>query len=152
MRVASVVGYQDSGKTTLIERLVPVLAADGPVATVKSIHHDVSVDSQGKDTHRHRTAGAETVVGVTPSRTFQITERGKDDGVSIEAILADLVDEGYAYALVEGFKEADLPAILVGEIEAEAVGGTVLARVSAPAETDLDALRDTVRGLPAWSA
>ena len=152
MRVASVVGYQDSGKTTLIERLVPVLAADGPVATVKSIHHDVAVDTQGKDTHRHRTAGAETVVGVTPSRTFQITERGKDDGVSIESVLADLAEEGYAYVLVEGFKESDLPAILVGEIEAAAVGGTVLARVSTPDAADLDALCETVRDLPEWTA
>lgn len=152
MRVASVVGYQDSGKTTLIERLVPVLAEDGPVATVKSIHHDVAVDTPGKDTHRHRTAGAATVVGLTPSRTFQITERGKDDGVSIISILADLSDEGYAFVLVEGFKEADLPSILVGDIEEGAVGGTVLARISTPAEADLDALHVTIRDVPEWTA
>lgn len=150
MRVVSVVGYQDSGKTTLIERLVPALAVDGPVATVKSIHHDVEIDRPGKDTYRHREAGADTVVGVAPSTTFQITARGKDDGVDVDAILTDLAHRAYSYVVVEGFKEARIPSILVGDIQPDAVGGTVLMRVSNPDEADIEALGQQIRGLDDW--
>ncbi len=79
LRAVCLAGPSDAGKTSLVEELVERLATDGRVATVKSIHHDIEIDTPGSDTHRHRTAGAETVVGITPTLTFDITTRGKRD-------------------------------------------------------------------------
>lgn len=121
-RVVCLAGPSDSGKTTLVERLVPRLADHGRVATVKSIHHDIEIDTPGADTHRHRTAGAETVVGVTPELTFDITARGKRDPPdrsdgdavlegeaddpelrALASTLQRLEERGYAFVVVEGF-------------------------------------------------
>lgn len=115
--VVCIVGPSDSGKTTLVEDLASRLECR--VATVKSIHHDVDVDTPGKDTYRHREAGAETVVGVTPERTFQITERGKRDAPDEPTVLAETVGrleaEGYDVVLVEGFHTTPYPKIVLGE-------------------------------------
>ncbi|MFA9415554.1 molybdopterin-guanine dinucleotide biosynthesis protein B [Natrinema sp. HArc-T2] len=142
LRAVCLVGSSDAGKTTLVERLVPRLAADGRVATIKSIHHDIEVDTPGTDTHRHRTAGAETVVGITPTTTFEVTTHGKrdppdsdgaalleSDDPEIQALsrtLERLARRGYDTVLVEGFSQSPLPTILVGDREATAVSGPVV--------------------------
>jgi molybdopterin-guanine dinucleotide biosynthesis adapter protein len=144
MRVVSLAGPSDSGKTTLVETLVPRLAEEGRVATVKSIHHDIEIDTPGADTHRHRTAGAETVVGVTPELTFDITARGKRNPAdepgaalfgtadpelrALSSTLRRLEHRGYDVVVVEGFSEAPLPTILVGDRDPEAVGGEIVGR------------------------
>lgn len=151
MRVVSVVGYQDVGKTTLVEELVPVLGEYGRVATVKSIHHDVDIDTPDTDTYRHREAGAETVVGLAPSLTFEVRRRGKADGVTVESKLIDLSEQGYDFVVVEGFKEANLPSIAVGDIESDAVGGTVVSRVAEGWRADIGVLVDDIRSLGEWS-
>ncbi|ELZ16553.1 molybdopterin-guanine dinucleotide biosynthesis protein B [Haloterrigena salina JCM 13891] len=161
-RVVCLAGPSDSGKTTLVERLVPRLADHGRVATVKSIHHDIEIDTPGADTHRHRTAGAETVVGVTPELTFDITTRGKrdppnrpDGDASLEGesddpelrALADTLERlearGYAFVVVEGFSAAPLATILVGDRDPSDVGGPVVGRGA----DDLEGLVETIRGL-----
>ncbi len=151
MRVVCVAGYSDSGKTTLVERLVPALGELGSVATVKSIHHDVEIDAPGKDTYRHREAGAETVVGVGPSMQFQITKRGKDDGVGVADVLDQLEAEHYDFVVVEGFKESSLPMVLVGDIEAEAVGGSIVYETREPREASIDSIVEAIRKLPEWA-
>jgi len=113
------VGPSDSGKTTFMESLVDELADDGRVGTVKSIHHDIEIDTPGKDTHRHRTAGADTVVGLTPTLSFQITPGGKQAADSelalLESTVDSLVDQGYDYVLIEGFHDSSYPKISLGE-------------------------------------
>ncbi|OAQ53792.1 hypothetical protein HTG_05880 [Natrinema mahii] len=160
LRVVCLAGPSDAGKTSLVERLVPRLAADGRVATVKSIHHDIEIDTPGTDTHRHRSAGAETVVGVTPELTFDITTRGKRDPPeptadeslletddpelrALSRTLERLADRGYDTVIVEGFAAAPLPTILVGDRDPEAVGGTVVGRGDDP----VDDLLETIRSL-----
>ena len=113
------VGPSDSGKTTFMESLVDELGSYGQVATIKSIHHDIEIDTPGKDTHRHRTAGADTVVGLTPSLSFQITPGGKGAADSETALLHStvdsLVDEGYDFILIEGFHDSPYPKIALGD-------------------------------------
>ncbi|RQH00008.1 molybdopterin-guanine dinucleotide biosynthesis protein B [Natrarchaeobius oligotrophus] len=174
MKVVSLAGPSDAGKTTLVEALVPRLTDRGRrVATVKSIHHAVEIDTPGTDTHRHRTAGAEAVVGVTPDVTFEITGRGKRDppdgesGVDPDSLrdpgfdgdadrrerralastLARLERRGYDVVLVEGFAAASLPTILVGDRDRSAVGGTVVAR----GDDDVDDLVETIEDLESRS-
>jgi len=119
MATVCLVGPSDSGKTTLVESLVDELGDYGRVATVKSIHHDIEIDTPGKDTYRHREAGADTVVGLTPSLAFQITPVGKRAADSETALLESTVDrltaEGYDFVLVEGFGDSAYPKIEVGQ-------------------------------------
>ncbi|MFC7045027.1 molybdopterin-guanine dinucleotide biosynthesis protein B [Halobacteriaceae archaeon GCM10025711] len=150
MRVLGVAGYSDSGKTTVIERLVPVLRERGRVATVKSIHHDVEMDDPGKDTHRHRTAGAHTVVGVTPSLTFRVDDGGKGtdpdaETAALDRVLGDLADADYV--LVEGFKQAAIPTLLVGDVPEDEVGGEVMGRVTVD-DLDVERVVALVEDLP----
>lgn len=152
--VVCVVGASDTGKTTLIEALVARLRTHGRVATVKSIHHDIEIDTPGKDTYRHREAGAKTVVGITPSRTFRITEEGKREGngeagtgtetgsetAILERTVDDLVSGGYEYVLVEGFHDAPYPKIDLGD--REGTTPPVVARAESAEGIDVDALVD----------
>lgn len=152
MTVLHVVGPSDSGKTTLVERLVERLGerGAGSVATVKAIHHDVEPDTPGRDTHRHRTAGADAVVGVTPSLTFRITRGGKgdDDVAALESILDGLERDGYDVAIVEGFTAATLPAVVLGVPDADRDSVDDHEQVIAAAETADDAdLESIVRFL-----
>lgn len=164
MRAVCLAGPSDSGKTTLVEELVPRLAEESRVATIKSIHHDIEIDTPGADTHRHRTAGAETVVGVTPELTFDITARGKRDPPdepddeffraedpelrALSRALTRLERRGYDVVVVEGFTEAPLPTILVGDRDPGAVGGEVVGR----GNEDLAGLVETVLGLEPLAA
>lgn len=159
LRIVCVAGPSDAGKTSLIERLVPRLAEDGRVATVKSIHHDVDVDTPGSDTDRHRTAGAEAVVGITPETTFEIARGGKrappaepnagwlfdasEDSElrALEAALDRLRRRGFEYVLVEGYTDAPLPTIVVGDRSDAAVAGEVLARPEDGLETIVRRIR-----------
>ncbi len=121
LRVVSIAGPSGSGKTSLVEALLDAFD-DRRVATVKSIHHDIEPDTPGTDTHRHRTAGAEAVVGITPELTFEIARGGKGpDRSDIEAeltalsqTLERLATRGFDLVLVEGFSAAPLPTIRVG--------------------------------------
>ncbi len=137
LRVACVAGPSDAGKTTLIERLVPRLAERGRVGTVKSIHHAIEVDTPGKDTHRHREAGAEAVVGITPELSFEVETGGKREPPAepaagwlfedipstaegrelraLEGAIARFRRRRYDVVLVEGFTGAPLPTIVVGD-------------------------------------
>ncbi len=163
LRAVCVAGPSDAGKTTLVERLVPRLVEEGRVATIKSIHHDIEVDTAGTDTHRHRTAGAETVVGITPAMTFEVTTHGKrdppaadgdalleSDDSEIRALsrtLESLARRGYDTVLVEGFSQSPLPTILVGDREVTAVGGPVVGR----GDDAIDDLVDTIRTLEGFA-
>lgn len=147
--VVCIVGSSDAGKTGLVERLVPRLAENHRVATIKSIHHDIEPDTPGKDTHRHREAGADTVVGITPSYTFEVTPGGKgtdaeaDDSTKTEQrahellgnVIERLGNRGYDIVLVEGYTSAPLPKIVVGEAE-----GTIADDILATGDPDPDDL------------
>src|SRR4030067_1408961 len=77
--IISIVGKSDSGKTTLIDKLVPVLVRRGyRVATVKHDVHGFEVDREGKDSWRHKQAGAHTTVISSPQKVALIRDVEKD--------------------------------------------------------------------------
>ncbi len=113
MVLFGIAGWSGSGKTTLIERLVPALRARGlRVSTIKHAHHGLEVDRPGKDSFRHREAGAEEVLVLSGQRWALMRERAagepEPDLFAVARRLApvDLV-------LVEGFKHAELDKIEV---------------------------------------
>ena len=114
MKVLAVVGPSDSGKTELVARLADRLRDRGSVATVKHLTHEPDVDTDGKDTARHRAGGAVHTVGVTDEGTWFATGEGRD----LADILAEF-DRRYDYAIVEGFSGSDLPKIALGGRETE---------------------------------
>ena len=109
--IVSIVGTSDSGKTTLIEKLVPELVRRGyRVATIKHDVHGFDVDREGKDSWRHKQAGAHTVVISSPQKLALIRN------VDHDAELAELRDkyiQDVDIILSEGFKRNPQPKIEV---------------------------------------
>lgn len=112
MIVLGFAGYSGSGKTTLIERLLPLFRADGlRVAVIKQSHHDVEVDRPGKDSWRHRQAGATEVLLASPKRWMLVHEL---DGAPEPDLAAHLVRLSPCdLCLVEGFRHGGHPKLEV---------------------------------------
>ncbi len=110
MRAIGICGWSGSGKTTLIEGLLPALARAGlTVSTIKHAHHGFDIDRPGKDSHRHRLAGAREVLLAGPDRWALLHETAVEP--ALEALLARL--EPVDVVLVEGFKHDRIPKIEV---------------------------------------
>jgi molybdopterin-guanine dinucleotide biosynthesis protein B len=105
MRVVAIVGHQGSGKTTLIEKLIGALRARGlSVSTIKHAHHHaIELDTPGKDSHRHRVAGASEVIVASDTGWARIA--ASSEPASLPILLGQLrpVD----LVLVEGFKQLE---------------------------------------------
>lgn len=102
MRVYGVIGWKNSGKTSLMERLVAEITGRGfSVSTVKHVHHSVDLDQPGKDSFRHRAAGAREVVLASADRfALMVEHRGPEP--ELPAVLARLAPVDLV--LVEGYK------------------------------------------------
>jgi len=111
VRVLGIVGWSGSGKTTLIEALLPRLRASGlTVSTVKHAHHGFDMDRPGKDSHRHRVAGARETLVVSGTRWALLHEAG-GDLAPLPALLDRLAPVDLV--LVEGFKTHPFPKLEV---------------------------------------
>ena len=112
MKVIGFAGWSGSGKTTLVEGVIASLVLAGlRVSVVKHAHHDFDIDHPGKDSWRHRQAGAGEIVIASSRRLAKIREFAVESPPSVHRLLAELGD--CDWALVEGFKRADLPKIEV---------------------------------------
>ena len=116
MKIFGFAGWSGSGKTTLIEKLIPRFVQHGlRVSLIKHAHHTFDVDQPGKDSYRHRHAGASEVL-VTSSRRWVLMHelRGSQEPSFEEQVKrlspCDLV-------LVEGFKFAPIPKLEVWRAE-----------------------------------
>ena len=114
MRIISIVGHSNSGKTTLITHLVPELAKIASVATVKHMGHHIFELPPGKDTTVHFEAGATCGAGIDAEKTV-MTLRGTD----LFTVLDFYAFMGYDYAVVEGFKEVGFPCAVLGDLETD---------------------------------
>jgi len=113
MKVVGFAGFSGSGKTTLVERLIPALKLRGlRVSVVKHAHHKFDVDHPGKDTYRHREAGAFEVVVASSQRLALMREFEQPAQLTVHHLIAELW-QGTDWILVEGFKESDLLKIEV---------------------------------------
>lgn len=115
--VVGVAGWKNSGKTTLVERLVSELVRRGyRVSTVKHSHHDVAFEAEGTDSARHRKAGAHEVAVVSPNRWAVMgssqTLAWHDE---VEPLLGAIVERlaPADIVVVEGYKRAPIPKIEV---------------------------------------
>lgn len=113
MKVIGFAGFSNSGKTTLVERLIALMRQRGlRVSVVKHAHHKFDIDHPGKDTYRHREAGAFEVVVASSQRLALLREFERPIELSVHHLLAELWD-GVDWVLVEGYKDSDLPKIEV---------------------------------------
>lgn len=111
MRLYGIMGWQNAGKTTLMERLVAEITGRGhSVSTVKHVHHDVDLDQPGKDTWRHRQAGASEVVLASAHR-FALMREYRGPEPKLDDVLARLAPVDLV--LVEGYKRDLHPKIEV---------------------------------------
>lgn len=142
MKVLGVAGPSDSGKTTLVARLAGRLSDREAVGTVKRLTHEPDIDTEGKDTARHRTAGAARTVGLTDDGGWF----GTGDGWALRDVLDGFAGE-CDYALVEGFSDSRLPKVSLGD---RPVAAPVVATAADADGIDLDELTETVADLPSY--
>ena len=108
MNVIGIAGFSGSGKTTLVERLIPLMRAAGKrVSVVKHAHHSFNIDHEGKDTWRHRAAGAFEVVVASNTRLALMREFEQEAALTVHQVIAELYD-GVDWVIVEGFKNSDI--------------------------------------------
>lgn len=105
--VISIVGKSESGKTTLLEQLIPELKRRGyRIGVVKHAHHGFDMDRKGKDSYRHRQAGADTVMIASPGQVAMIKD---GPGERLDDLLPFFKDMDLLIS--EGFKRDNAPKI-----------------------------------------
>ena len=110
MKIYGVTGWKNSGKTGLMERLVVEFNARGfSVSTIKHAHHSFDVDQPGKDSFRHRKAGAKEVLLASPNRFVLMNEFCGEEEPTLADLLAKL--SSVDLVLIEGYKRDRHPKI-----------------------------------------
>ena len=110
MRIYGIVGWKNAGKTGLMERLVAEITGRGfTVSTLKHAHHSFDVDHQGKDSHRHRIAGATEVLLSSRNRWALMHENRDEPESSLSDLLTRLAPVDLV--LVEGYKRDTHPKV-----------------------------------------
>jgi molybdopterin-guanine dinucleotide biosynthesis protein MobB len=105
--IISVVGTSKTGKTTLIEKLIPELKKRGyRIGTIKHTAHDFDMDKKGKDSWRHKAAGADTVIVASREKIVMVKDENMAGLERIEKYFDD-VD----LVITEGFKKENRPKI-----------------------------------------
>ena len=148
-RLFGITGWKNAGKTTLVERLVAEFVRRGwQVSTIKHAHHDVDVDQPGRDSYRHRAAGASEVAVVGGLRYAIMREQA-------EATLAEVLERlaPADLVLIEGYKREAHPKIEVRAAEAPSLAAedpnvVAIASDVQPSETHLPWFRrDDIAGI-----
>ena len=121
-KVFGFAAYSGTGKTTLMEKLIALLVARGlTVSVIKRAHHGFDIDQPGKDSHRHRQAGAKEVLVSSDARWALMHELGTEPELDLPALLERL--SPCDLVLVEGFKSRPIPKM---EIHRQAAGTPLL--------------------------
>ena len=116
--------FSGTGKTTLLEKLIPQLTARGiRIGMVKHAHHAFDIDTPGKDSYRLRKAGAQQVLIASSQRQALMTENTTRQEPRLDALITRLDLDNIDLVLVEGFKHVPFPKI---ELHRQALGKTLL--------------------------
>lgn len=112
MKLFGLAGWSNSGKTTLMTALVAILGRRGyRVSTIKHAHHAFDIDRPGKDSYRHREAGATEVLITSGRRWALMHELRDEEEPSLEDLVARMTPVDLL--LIEGFKRHEHPKIEV---------------------------------------
>lgn len=149
--ILGIAGQSDSGKTTLIEKLLPLLRAQGlAVSTVKHVHHAIEIDTPGKDSFRHRQAGAQEVMIALPDGW--VLHHPARDGA--RPPLGELIARMSRcdLVLVEGYRDVPVPRIaFVHGMETPDANVVAVVGVTKPAGFAVPAFsRDDAAGISAF--
>ncbi len=110
--IVSFIGRSNSGKTTLIERVIPELVRSGyRVATVKHAGHGFDLDTEGKDSWRHKRAGASSVIVVSKGSLAMFADVSEQ--LKVEEVRDRFLDASYDLIIAEGWKSEGYPKIIV---------------------------------------
>lgn len=116
MKLYGVTGYKNAGKTGLMERLVTEITGRGfTVSTIKHAHHATEIDHEGRDSFRHREAGAGQVLVSSPVRWALMTELRGAPEPALDDLLARL--DPVDLVLIEGYKTAPHPKVEAHRVE-----------------------------------
>ncbi len=112
MKIIGISGWSGNGKTTLLEQLIPALIDKGyTVSTLKHAHHKFDIDRPGKDSHRHREAGATEVLISSAARWALMHENKNEKEADLESLISKMAPVDIL--LIEGFKKERFPKIEV---------------------------------------
>lgn len=116
--------FSGTGKTTLLEKLIPQLTAQGiRIGMVKHAHHEFDIDKPGKDSYRLRMAGARQMLIASSKRQALMTENATLQEPRLDDLITRLDLDNLDLVLVEGFKQVPFPKI---ELHRQALGKTLM--------------------------
>ena len=122
--IIGVIGFSGNGKTTLLSQLIPELINRGKtVSTMKHTHHKFDMDKPGKDSYRHREAGAKEVLLTSNNRWALLHELREEPEFEMEDLIAKMAPVDIL--LIEGFKTHRFPKI---EVHRPSTGKALIAR------------------------
>lgn len=112
MKLLGFAGFSGSGKTTLLEKVIPLLKRHGlRISVIKHAHHNFDIDRPGKDSFRHREAGAHEVIIASGHRWALMHELQQENEPSLEELCHHL--SPCDLVLVEGYKFSNIPKLEV---------------------------------------
>lgn len=110
--VLGIAAYSGTGKTTLLVKLIPLLAARGiRIGMIKHAHHNFDIDQKGKDSYELRKAGASQMLIGSASRWALIVETDPSYENTLQDLIQYLDHDNLDLVLVEGFKPENIPKI-----------------------------------------
>jgi molybdopterin-guanine dinucleotide biosynthesis protein MobB len=122
--VLGLAAFSGTGKTTLLEKLIPQLTEQGiRIGMVKHAHHEFDIDKPGKDSYRLRKAGAQQMLIASSQRQALMTENTTGQEPRLDELITRLNLDDIDLVLVEGFKHVPFPKI---ELHRQALGKTLL--------------------------
>ena len=110
----AIVGWNGTGKTTLLQQVIPILLSKGIRAgLIKHTHHEMDVDTPGKDSYLLRKAGASQVMVASSERWALMCETPEKQSIDLPYLLSRMDHSVLEIVLVEGFKEESVPKIVL---------------------------------------
>ncbi|SFO55048.1 molybdopterin-guanine dinucleotide biosynthesis protein B [Candidatus Pantoea varia] len=110
----AIVGWSGTGKTTLLQQVIPILSSKRIRAgLIKHTHHQMDVDTPGKDSYLLRKAGASQVMVASSERWALMCETPEKQSIDLSYLLSRMDHSTLEIVLVEGFKEEPIPKIVL---------------------------------------